>query len=153
MFRRGSQETKEFHRFNTKRIIYKDLPSIFFVSSSAPIKEILTNDTILRKALYFEEMVNNLITQRNFNFNEQNKFETWTKNLIKIKKNSNLYKEFNLKIIDNVGCESFAEFILYPSTSKITSPIIQTILNNLIKNETGNNINRNKKILQPINKN
>ena len=35
-------------------------------------------------------------------------------------------------------------------SSKITSPIIQTILNILIKNDTGNNINRNKKILEKL---
>ena len=59
--------------FNTKKIIYKDLPSIFFISSSSPIKEILNEHTITKKALYFEPMIINLITQRNFSFNDKNK--------------------------------------------------------------------------------
>ena len=72
--------------FNAKRIIYKDLPSIFFIASSSPINEILPNETITRKALHFEEMAVNLITQRDFNFADQNKFEMWDKSMIQIKK-------------------------------------------------------------------
>ena len=32
---------------NTKRIIYKNLPSIFFIASSSPINEILNEETII----------------------------------------------------------------------------------------------------------
>ena len=31
--------------FNTKKIIYRDLPSIFFIATSKPINEILNDDT------------------------------------------------------------------------------------------------------------
>ena len=58
-----------------KKIIYKDLPSIFFIATSNPINEILNNETITRKALYFEQMIINLVSQRNFNFTKQNKQE------------------------------------------------------------------------------
>ena len=70
--------------FNTKKITYKDLPSLFFVASSKPIKEILNDDTIIKNSLYFEEMIINKVTQRNFNFADKNKFEFWNNNLIKI---------------------------------------------------------------------
>ena len=98
--------------FNAKRIIYKDLPSIFFIASSSPINEILPNETITRKALHFEEMAVNLITQRDFNFADQNKFEMWDKSMIQIKKTSSLYKEYNLKIIDN---KLFQTKVFFPS--------------------------------------
>ena len=100
--------------FNAKRIIYKDLPSIFFIASSSPINAILSNETIIRKALHFEEMAVNLITQRDFNFVDQNKFEMWNNNMIQIKKTSNLYKEYNLKTVDS---KLFQTKVFFPSNS------------------------------------
>ena len=100
--------------FNTKRVIYKDLPSIFFIASSSPINEILPKETIFRKALHFKEMAVNLITQRDFNFADQNKFKMWNKNMIQIKKTLNLYKEYNLKIVDN---KLFQTKVFFPSNS------------------------------------
>ena len=87
--------------FNTKKIIYKNLPNIFFIASSSPIKEILNIETIIKKSLDFEQMINNIITQRDFNFNEKNKFEIWNKEMINIKKDLQLYKEYKLEIIDD----------------------------------------------------
>jgi len=100
--------------FNTKKIIYRDLPSIFFIATSNPINEILNNDTITRKALYFEQMIINLVTQRNFNFTKQNKLEMWNKNMIEIKKELNSYKEYKLKIIDN---KLFQTKVFFPSST------------------------------------
>ena len=100
--------------FNTKKIIYKDLPTIFFIASSSPIKEILTNETIIKKSLYFDEMTINLITKRNFNFNKKNKPEIWSKNLIQLKKTSNLYKEYDLKIVDS---KLFQTKVFFPSNT------------------------------------
>ena len=100
--------------FNTKKIIYKDLPSIFFIASSSPIKEILNDSTIIKKALYFDEMTINLITQRNFNFSVLNKSEIWDKNMIEIKKKLNLYKEYRLKIIDD---KLFQTSVFFPATT------------------------------------
>ena len=34
--------------FNTKEVIYKKLPSLFFISSSSPIKDILNTETIIK---------------------------------------------------------------------------------------------------------
>ena len=99
---------------NSKRMIYKDLPSIFFVASSLPIEEILNEDSIIKKSLYFEQTLTNLVTQRNFNFNEKNKAEFWSKNLIKIKKNTNFYKEYKINIIDN---KLFQTRVFFPSNT------------------------------------
>ena len=38
-------------------------------------------------------MLADLMNQRNFNFSESNKSETWKKNLIQIKKEEEFYKE------------------------------------------------------------
>ena len=37
----------------TKKIIYQDIPSIFFIASSSPIDQILNEDTIIKKGLLF----------------------------------------------------------------------------------------------------
>ena len=126
--------------FNTKKIIYRDLPSIFFIATSNPINEILNNDTITRKALYFEQMIINLVSQRNFNFTKQNKLEMWNKNMIEIKKELNLYKEYKLKIIDN---KLFQTKVFFPSTTMPGSydVDIYQIQNKIIKSE------KNKKII------
>ena len=100
--------------FNTKKIIYRDLPSIFFIASSSPIKKILNDDTIIKKSLYFEKMFVNLLAQRNFNFTDQNTFEIWNENMIKIKKELNLYKEYKLKIIDD---KLFQTRVFFPTNT------------------------------------
>ena len=99
---------------NSKRMVYKNLPSIFFVASSLPINQILNQESIIKKSLYFEQTLVNIVTQRNFNFNEKNKSESWDKNLIKIKKNTNFYKEYKIKIVDN---KLFQTRIFFPSNT------------------------------------
>jgi len=100
--------------FNTKRIIYKDLPSIFFIATSSPINEILNIETIIKNDLYFDQMLINLITQRNFNFNENNKSDTWNNNLIKIKKDTDFYKEYKINIVDN---KLFKTTVFFPANT------------------------------------
>ena len=39
---------------NTKRIIYKDLPSIFFIASSSPINKILNEEAIFESLISFK---------------------------------------------------------------------------------------------------
>ena len=126
--------------FNTKKIIYRELPTIFFIATSNPINEILNDDTITRKALYFEQMIINLVTQRNFNFSKQNKLEMWNKNMIEIKKKLNLYKEYELKIIDN---KLFQTKIFFPSNTipGLYDVNIYQIQNKIILSE------KNKKIM------
>jgi len=86
---------------NNNKIIYRNLPSIFFVATSSPVNQILNEIQIINKSLYFEPMLVNLITQRNFNFDEKNNSENWSKELIKIKKQEGFYKEYKIKIVDN----------------------------------------------------
>ena len=98
--------------FNNKKIIYKELPSLFFVASSSPIKKILNIETIIKKKLYFEELLVNAITQRNFA--EQKNLNDWSNNLIQIKKKDNLYKEYKFKNIDN---KLFQTSVFFPANS------------------------------------
>ena len=56
----------------------------------------------------------NIITQRNFNFNDSNKPEYWNNNLLKIKKEENFYKEYKIKIIDD---KLFQTKIFFPSNT------------------------------------
>ena len=100
--------------FNTKKIIYRNLPSIFFIASTAPIKSILNEDTIIKNSLYFNESMINIMKQRNFNFNKKNKIDNWNNNLIKIKKEENFYKEYNIKIVEN---KLFQTRIFFPSNT------------------------------------
>ena len=72
--------------FNTKRVIYKNLPTLFFISSSKPVEDILSKESIIKEKLYFNELLVNAITQRDFI--DQKKLEKWNKNLIDLK-NSN----------------------------------------------------------------
>ena len=98
--------------FNTKKVIYKKMPSLFFVASSAPIKNILNQDTIIKERLYFDELLVNSITQRNFI--EQKNLSIWNKNFIQIKKKEDLYKEYKLNNIDN---KLFQTRVFFPTNS------------------------------------
>ena len=98
--------------FNTKKVIYKKLPSLFFLSSSSPIKEILNQETIIKEKLYFDELLVNAITQRDFI--DQKNLNIWNKNLINIKKNNNLYKEYKFRSIDN---KLFQTRVFFPTNS------------------------------------
>ena len=57
--------------FNTKKVIYKQIPSLFFLSSSNPVKDILNNETIIKEKLYFDEILSSVLTQRDF-INQKN---------------------------------------------------------------------------------
>ena len=98
--------------FNTKKVIYKQIPSLFFIASSSPIKEILNEDTIIKEKLYFDELLVNTITQRDFI--DQNNLKVWNKNLIGIKSSDNLFKEYNFENIDD---KLFQTRVFFPSNS------------------------------------
>ena len=98
--------------FNTKKIIYKKLPSIFFISSSSPIREILNKETLIKEKLYFDDLLTNSVTQRNFI--PKKSLEEWDKNLIRMKKKENFYKEFKLKNIEN---KLFQTRVFFPAKS------------------------------------
>jgi len=97
--------------FNTKRVIYKNIPSLFFISSSSPIQNILSRETIIKEKLSFEELFTNSVTSRNFLGKDLN---AWDKNLIKIKSEQGLYKEYKFSNIDN---KLFQSRVFFPSNS------------------------------------
>ena len=127
--------------FNTKRMIYKKLPSLFFLASSSPIKKILNNETIIKEKLYFEELLTNSITERNFI--EKTDLDIWSDNLIKIKELNNSFKEYNFKNIDN---KLFQTRIFFPANSIPGNYSIKVyqIKNKLIINEKERTINIKK---------
>ena len=98
--------------FNTKKVIYKSLPSLFFISSSSPIKKILNQETIIKEKLYFDEILVNAITQRDFI--EQKNLDIWSKNLIEIKIDNNLFKEYKFNNIEN---KLFQTRVFFPTNS------------------------------------
>ncbi len=99
---------------NNNKIIYRNLPSIFFIASSSEINQILNEEIIINNSLYFDPMISNLMTQRNFNFNNGNNSKLWKNNLINIKKKTNFYKEYEIKIVDN---KLFQTRIFFPSNT------------------------------------
>ena len=98
--------------FETNKIIYMNIPSIFFIASSAPINEILNEDIIIKKELLHEDLLKKLVTKRNFI--DQKKLHNWDKNLIRIQKNKGLYKNYKLKIVDE---KLFQTRVFFPSNS------------------------------------
>ena len=98
--------------FNSKKVIYKNIPSLYFLASSKPITKILNSDLIIKENLYFNELIENAITQRNFI--EQNNLKNWNKNLIDIKKNENLFKKYKFNNIEN---KLFQTRVFFPSNS------------------------------------
>ncbi len=119
---RGPEEYKKLQKkermfglwINKNKIIYRNLPSIYFIAASAPVNQILDKESIKNDSLYFEPMLLNLMTQRNFNFSKKNNEKIWSKNLIKIKQKNNFYKEYEIKIVDD---KLFQTRVFFPSNT------------------------------------
>jgi len=117
--------------FNTKQITYNQIPSIFFIASSNEIKDILPTSTIIKEELSFNYLLENKTSQRNFISDIS--LNTWKNNFVRIKKNKNLFKEYNIDKIDN---KLFQTRIFFPAKSipgeyKVN---VYQIKNNLILN-------------------
>ena len=117
--------------FNTKQITYNQIPSIFFIASSNKIEDILPTSTIIKEELSFNYLLENKISQRNFISDIS--LDTWKDNFVRIKKNKNLFKEYNIEKIDN---KLFQTRIFFPAKSipgeyKVN---VYQIKNNLILN-------------------
>ncbi len=119
---KGPEEYKKIQKkerifglwINNDKIIYRNLPSIYFVAASAPINQILDQESIENNELYFQPMLLKLMTQRNFNFSDENNEKLWSKNLISIKQKSNFYKEYEIKIVDD---KLFQTRVFFPSNT------------------------------------
>ena len=117
--------------FNTKKITYNQIPSIFFIASSNEIEDILPTSTIIKEELSFNYLLENKTSQRNFISDIS--LETWKSNFVRIKKNKNLFKEYEIENIDN---KLFQTRIFFPAKSipgeyKVN---VYQIKNNLILN-------------------
>ena len=98
--------------FNTKKITYNQIPSIFFIASSNEIEDILPNSTIIKEELSFDYLLENKTSQRNFISDIS--LDTWMSNFVRIKKNKNLFKEYEIENIDN---KLFQTRIFFPAKS------------------------------------
>ena len=98
--------------FNTKKITYNQIPSIFFIASSNEIEDILPTSTIIKEELSFEYLLENKTSQRNFISDIS--LDTWKSNFVRIKKNKNLFKEYEIENIDN---KLFQTRIFFPAKS------------------------------------
>ena len=98
--------------FNTKKITYNQIPSIFFIASSNEIEDILPTSTIIKEELSFDYLLENKISQRNFISDIS--LDTWMSNFVRIKKNKNLFKEYEIENIDN---KLFQTRIFFPAKS------------------------------------
>ena len=118
--------------FNTKKITYNQIPSIFFIASSNEIEDILPTSTIIKEELSFDYLLENKTSQRNFISDIS--LDTWKSNFVRIKKNKNLFKEYKIENIDN---KLFQTRIFFPAKSipgeyKVN---VYQIKNNLILNK------------------
>lgn len=117
--------------FNTKKIIYNKIPSIFFIASSNDIEDILPTSSIIKEELSFKYLLENKTSKRNFISDIS--LETWKDNFVRIKKSKNLFKEYNIEKIDN---KLFQTRVFFPTKSipgeyKVN---VYQIKNNLILN-------------------
>ena len=98
--------------FNTKKITYNNVPSIFFIASSAELEDILPTSTIIKKELSFDYLLENKLSKRNFISNSS--LENWKDNFIRIKKNKNLFKKYKIEKIEN---KLFQTRVFFPAKS------------------------------------
>ncbi len=84
---------------NNKQIIYSNIPTLFFLSSSSKVGKILPSSTLINENLSFEKILKNKTFNQNFIF--ENNQDLWSKNFVRIKKKQLLYKEFEMKIFKN----------------------------------------------------
>ena len=98
--------------FNTKQITYNEIPSIFFIASSKNIEDILPASTIIKEELSFNYLLENKTSQRNFISDVS--LDNWKDNFVRINKNKNLFKKYNVEKIDN---KLFQTRIFFPAKS------------------------------------
>ena len=118
--------------FNTKKITYDKIPSIFFIASSANIENILPTSTLIKEEIGFDYLLENKISQRNFISDIS--LESWGKNFVRLKKSKDLFKVFKIEKIEN---KLFQTRVFFPAESipgKYTV-IVYQIKNNVILNK------------------
>ena len=118
--------------FNTKKITYNKVPSIFFIASSGNLENSLPMSTIIKEELSFDLLLENKLSQRNFISDVS--LENWKDNFVRIKKNKNLFKQYKVEKIDN---KLFQTRVFFPAESIPGEYKVQVyqIKNNIILNK------------------
>ena len=113
---------------NNKQITYSKIPTLFFLSSSSKVDEILPKSIQINDDLNFDKILNNKTFDQNFIF--ENDQSTWNENFVRIKKKQLFYKEFEMKIFKN---RLFQTSVFFPPN---TIPGIYNVDIYYIKNNT-----------------
>ena len=113
---------------NNKQITYSNIPTLFFLSSSSKIDEILPDSIQINDDLNFDKILNNKTFDQNFIF--ENDQTTWNENFVRIKKKQLFYKEFEMKIFKD---KLFQTSVFFPTN---TIPGIYTVDIYYIKHKT-----------------
>ncbi len=125
---------------NNKQITYGKIPTLFFLSSSSKIDQILPNSIQTNNELNFDKILNNKTFNQNFIFENDQKI--WNENFVRIKKNQLLYKEFEMKIFKN---KLFQTSVFFPPN---TIPGIYYVNIYYIKHKTIMNKDQKKIIIK-----
>ncbi len=105
--------------FNTKSVTYLDVPKVYFISSNYDFKDILNDKELYENEIGFNNI--KLIPK-----NQKDLFvdlKDWNNSIIRVQKEKNLYKKFNLKYVDD---KLFQTRLYFPSnipTGKYTVTI------------------------------
>ena len=125
---------------NNKQITYSNIPTLFFLSSSSKIDEILPDSIQINDDLNFDKILNNKTFDQNFVF--ENDQKTWNENFVRIKKKQLFYKEFEMKIFKD---KLFQTSVFFPPN---TIPGVYNIDIYYIKHKTIMNKDQKKIIVK-----
>ena len=125
---------------NNKQITYSKIPTLFFLSSSSKVDDILPNSVQINDDLNFDKILNNKTFDQNFIF--ENDQSIWNENFVRIKKRQLFYKEFEMKTFKN---KLFQTSVFFPPN---TIPGIYNVDIYYIKNKTIMNKDQKKIIVK-----
>ena len=113
---------------NNQYVTYSNIPSLFFLSTSKKINEILPESILINEDLSFEKILNNKTFNQNFIF--KNDQEDWNNNFVRIKKEQSFYKSFEMKKVKD---KLFQTSVFFPPN---TIPGIYNVNIYYIRNNT-----------------
>jgi len=113
---------------NNQYVTYSNIPSLFFLSASKKINEILPESILINEDLSFEKILNNKTFNQNFIF--KNDQEDWNNNFVRIKKEQSFYKSFKMKKVKD---KLFQTSVFFPPN---TIPGIYNVNIYYIRNNT-----------------
>ncbi|MDC3131686.1 TIGR02186 family protein [Pelagibacteraceae bacterium] len=113
---------------NNQYVTYSNIPSLFFLSASKKINEILPESILINEDLSFEKILNNKTFNQNFIF--KNDQEDWNNNFVRIKKEQSFYKSFKMKKVKD---KLFQTSVFFPTN---TIPGIYNVNIYYIRNNT-----------------